>query len=174
MGTSARTGRLQVHTTRTYIHPCMHCFEDNPQRPQPHHWYRRMVHHTSPGLGMHHYQFPTNTLPCKGDDCRTDNAANPRNYFACKNCTTLAWFNSQCLTLCLDDAQRASTAKRFKMKHPLPLHPKVADAHKAFRTKGGRITLLTKKKDLPTIVWVDDTHHVSRVQYPSHVLTHKM
>ena len=162
---------VPLHTTRTYIHACVAL---RMIRNAHNHWHRRMAHRTSPGSGMHHYQFPTNRFPCKGGGCRTADDANSRNYFTCTNCATIAWFSSQRQTLRGDDVQRVSTAKRFQLKHPLPLHPKVADAHKAFRDKGGRITLLSNKRDLPTIVWVDGTHHVSHVTYPLHVSTHKM
>jgi hypothetical protein len=113
--------------------------------------------------GFHAFEFDAASFPCKGNGCKTTAEFNANNYYYCNHCNLHKSAKSQAITLRADDLQRAITRKYRKLTSHLPLHPKTAEAHRAFSLKGGRIR---KLRVMPTITWVGTSHHVQCIQYP--------
>ena len=113
--------------------------------------------------GFYAFEFDPSSYPCKGDGCETTAAPNVNKYYHCRHCNLHQWAKSQTITLRGDDLQRAITRKRLKLKDHLPLHAKTEEAHRVFKSKGGRIRFLRVP---PIITWVGTSHHVKCVRYP--------
>lgn len=122
--------------------------------------------------GFHHYSYNKSKYPCLGEDCKNVPGSHKNNYFLCKSCTTVKWFENYIMYFRLDDVGRADAQERLSLKEAIPIHREVKKLHKEFKKRGGQIHLLGNPKDLPKLTWnTGKTKFVIHAEYPKHLKT---
>jgi hypothetical protein len=123
--------------------------------------------------GWHHACYKKERYICLGEaaDCRNAPAgtfaARPANYFTCRPCANINWFESTIRSLKNDDIQRVETQRRLGAAEALEVHTEMRKTHTTFKERGGIIRILGHPNDLPTVTW--DRKHIRGVVWPAHI-----